>query len=92
MEIKTNRLILSDFKSSDINFYIELETNNYCLMYEQEKSYPIDTIKSNFDTILQNQTESRDMYSFVIERNEDHMLLGRVVIWKIDESISEWEI
>lgn len=92
MEIKTSRLILRDFKSSDLNFYIELETNKDCLMYEQEKSYPIDSIRSNFNTILQNQTKQRDKYSFVIEENENHISVGRIVIWKIDESISEWEI
>lgn len=93
MEIRTERLILRDFKPDDINFYMELETHFDCIEYESETVPEEVTLINNFNQIIElSGTDSRDKYSFIILNKETNEPVGRVVLWTIDESIREWEM
>jgi len=93
MEIKTERLILRDFMPEDIHFYIDLETHYDCIEYESESVLKEESLIQNFNQIVELQVANpRDKYSLIIISIETYEPVGRVVLWKIDDSIREWEI
>lgn len=93
MEIKTERLILRDFTNNDINFYMDLETNPNCLEYEYDTAPTNETLNNNLKQIFELLDKSpREKYSLLIINRDTLNLVGRVVLWMIDESVREWEM
>ena len=93
MEIKTERLILRDFTPDDINFYNELETHPKSLEFEHESIPSKETLDKNIEQTFSLINKSlRDKYSLLIVNGETLNPVGRVVLWKIDDSIREWEM
>lgn len=93
MEIKTERLILRDFRPEDINFYIELETHPKSLEFEHENIPDQKILDDNIKQIFELMNDNlREKYSLIIVNKETLIPVGRVVLWKIDDSIHEWEM
>lgn len=93
MEIKTQRLLLRDIKKSDYRFYAELESNESCLQYESDSVPTKEEIEDKFNKHLNDKNVSpRTRYSLMIENAATQELVGRVVLWEIDDSIKEWEM
>lgn len=80
MEIKTERLILRDFRPEDINFYIELETHPKSLEFEHENIPDQKTIDDNIKQIFELMNDNlREKYSLIIVNKETLIPVGRVV-------------
>jgi ribosomal-protein-alanine N-acetyltransferase len=93
MQIVTKRLCLRELTESDYDFFAELETNEACLKYESDtvptKDYIDKKFSGNLETI---HKIPRVTYRFMISKVSTDELVGRIVFWKIDDSIKEWEI
>lgn len=91
--IETKRTLLRDFKLEDYDFYYKLERDKSTLKYESDVVPTSEELKNRFKEIMDlKESEKRHKYSLIVERKEDNVPVGRVVIWQIDEAIEEWEI
>jgi len=91
--IHTERLILRDFELSDYEFYYDLERDELTLKYESDSVPTSECLKERFKEIMDlTEKDKRPKYSLLIERKEDNLPVGRIVIWQIDEKIDEWEM
>lgn len=93
MEVLTSRLRLREITESDYNFFVELETNESCLKYESDIVPTKDSVDKKFrETLEIINSVPRVRYRFMITYLDTNEPIGRVVLWKIDDSINEWEI
>jgi len=93
MELLTHRLILKDFDQQDYDFYKKLVQDPYTLMYESDQIPSEDEVLEQFKTILElKRSEKREKWSLIIKHIDNHQPIGRIVLWEVDSSISEWEI
>ncbi len=93
MEIITDRLCLREVANSDYAFFEELETDEACLKYESDTIRTKKWIAKKFSETLQDvNTIPRVRYRMMISNLFTKEPIGRVVLWKIDDSINEWEI
>lgn len=93
MKIETKRTVLRDFKENDFDFYYMLERDQATIKYEAESVPTRLELEERFDEIMTfTKNEKRQKYSFLVERKDESLPVGRVVLWQIDEAIDEWEI
>ena len=93
MEILTERLCLRETTERDYDFLVELETNESCLKYESDTVPTIDSLNEKFRETLEDiNINPRDRYRLIILKLSTSEPIGRIVLWKIDDSIKEWEI
>ncbi len=91
--IQTQRTILRDLTEKDYEFFSNLETREHSLRYESDTIPTKKYLDKKFKDILSSSHEkSRTKYILLIERKEDHLLLGKVLLWQIDKAIAEWEM
>lgn len=89
----TNRLCLREFKESDFDFFAELESNEFCLKYESDTLPTKEWIDKKFRETLDDKNQiPRTRYRLMISNLSTNEPIGRIVLWKIDDSIKEWEI
>lgn len=93
MELKTRRLYIREISELDYDFIYELETSEFTQKYESDKLPSKEEVDKTFADILESKSKDpREKYSLLVTRLNDHIPVGRVVIWQIDSSIKEWEI
>lgn len=93
MEIVTDRLCLREVTEIDYDFFAELETNEACLKYESDSVPTKDCIDKKFSETLADMGKiPRDRYRLMITKLSTNEPVGKIVFWKIDDSIKEWEI
>jgi ribosomal-protein-alanine N-acetyltransferase len=93
MEILTDRLCLRDIIEDDCDFFAELETNEACIKHESDTVSSKDWIEKKFRETFQDiNIVPRARYRLIISKLDTHETIGRIVLWKIDDSIKEWEI
>ncbi|WP_051623437.1 GNAT family N-acetyltransferase [Clostridium hydrogeniformans] len=93
MEIITERLLLREFTNSDYAFFEEMGTNKHCLKYESDTVPTKDWIDKKFSETLQDMaTNPRIKYRMMISNLLTNESIGRIALWKINDSINEWEI
>ncbi|VEU82133.1 GNAT family N-acetyltransferase [Acholeplasma hippikon] len=93
MELISNKVILRDFDETDFSFYEALETDPKTLKYESDYIPTKEELIIRFHNILELQKEiERNKFSLLIVDKKSNTLVGKVVAWKTNEEISEWEI
>ncbi|MEW8955954.1 GNAT family N-acetyltransferase [Clostridium sp.] len=93
MEIVTDRLCLREITEKDYDFFFELETNESCLKYESDTIKLKEAIDKKFSEAIDEINKiPRVVYRFIISDLYSNESIGRVILWKIDDSINEWEI
>ena len=93
MEIITDRLCLREVKENDYDFFAELESNEACIKYESDAVPTKDWIDKKFHETLEDiNIVLRVRYRLMITKLATGESVGRIVLWKIDDSIKEWEI
>lgn len=93
MEITTDRLYLREFIESDYDFFVELETNEACIRYETDTVPIMYQLRKKFLENLKDINKvPKDKYRFIISKLVTKEVVGKIVFWKIDDSIKEWEI
>lgn len=93
MEIVTERLFLRELIESDYEFFSTLETNELCLKYESDTIPLKEYIDNKFRNNLEDKYKTpRNRYRFMVVKLSSGELIGRIILWKIDDSINEWEI
>lgn len=91
--METRRLRLREFREGDFPFFISLEANQFAIEYEADAIPTQAQLHKSFDRVLAlPQQEKRIRYVFLVERIEDEVPVGKVIIWQIDEAIAEWEM
>ncbi len=91
--IDTERLIIRDFKPDDYNFFYSQSRAESTLRYESDSIPSSEVLKEKFKEIMElTQKDKRSMYSFLVEKRDGNIPVGRVVIWQIDKKIDEWEM
>jgi ribosomal-protein-alanine N-acetyltransferase len=93
MEILTERLRVREVLESDYGLFEELETHELCLKYESDTVPEKEWIDNKFRETFEDKDKlPRVRYRMIIEKLSTNEPVGRVVLWKIDDSIREWEI
>lgn len=93
MEIFTERLCVREVIESDYDLFSELETNELCLKYESDTVPEKGWIDNKFRETFEDKNKTpRDRYRLVVTKMSTKEPVGRVVLWKIDDHIREWEM
>lgn len=93
MELATERLILREFREEDYPFYCKLERNAHTLEYEKDFPPSQEQLNEGFNRTLAGFRQvKRIRYVLLLEKKEDRVPMGYVVIWKVDQQIAEWEM
>jgi len=93
MQIVTDRLCLGDVAEEDYEFFAELEINESCLKYKADTVPTKDFIDKKFSETLEDINRiPRVRYRLMISKLSTNEPVGRILFWKLDDSIKEWEI
>jgi len=93
MELITNRLRIREFKESDYDFYVDIETNSLCLQYESDTVPTNEVLYKKFKETLDDiNKEPRIKYRLIVSLLNTDETIGIIIIWLIDKDIREWEI
>lgn len=91
--IETDRIILREITMDDYQFLYDLETNEHSLKYESDTVPTKEDVDKKLEKILNYiEDEDRTDYILLVERKEEKLPIGKVLLWQIAEHIDEWEV
>lgn len=90
--LNSERLTIRDFIPDDYDFFCKQESAKATLKFESDSGPTTEVLKEKFKEIMSlTQNDKRSKYSLLVETRDGNIPVGRVVIWRIDEKINEWE-
>lgn len=93
MQIVTDRLCIREITEEDYDFFAELEINESCLKYKSDIIPTKDWIYEKFNETLGDINKvPRVRYRLIISKLSTNEPVGRILFWRLDDSIKEWEI
>lgn len=90
MEIKGERIILTDFNEKDFSFYNDLETNS--LTYQYSNAPETTEIQKHYQMLISSINKCGERYELAICTRIDEKPIGRISIKLNWAEIREWEI
>ena len=91
MKIETERLIIRQFTSEDIDLIFDINNNRECIVFNGWESMSIEKCKENLDKWVGNYSISSDTGAFCIENKIDKSKIGMAFIVKWKEA-NQYEI